>query len=81
MAKLKRQMERQGKHIEVTENALNLLTEKGFSNTYGARFLKRHIDEKVKLPVTNSWKTSSHFQVDAEDGEIVVTTKDAFSLN
>ncbi len=81
LTKLKRQMERQGKHIEVTEAALNLLTEKGFSQTYGARFLKRHIDEKVKLPVTNSWKTSSDFQVDVVDGEIVVTTKDAFSLN
>lgn len=81
LAKLKRQMERQGKHIDVTDAALNLLTEKGYSQTYGARFLKRHIDEKVKLPVTNSWKTSSHFQVDVEDNEIIVATKDAFSLN
>jgi ATP-dependent Clp protease ATP-binding subunit ClpA len=32
------------------------LTEKGFSPAYGARFLKRHIDQKVKLPITNEWK-------------------------
>jgi ATP-dependent Clp protease ATP-binding subunit ClpA len=79
--KLKRQMERQGKLVEVTESALNLLTEKGFSPTYGARFLKRHIDEKVKLPITNAWKTSSRFQVDTEDDEIIVKAIDAFSLN
>ena len=36
----------------VTEAALNLLTEKGYNTAYGARFLKRHIDEKVKLPIT-----------------------------
>lgn len=81
LAKLKRQMERQGKIVEVTENALNLLTEKGFSHTYGARFLKRHIDEKVKLPITTAWKTSPRFKVDGEDGEIVVKPQDVFSLN
>lgn len=79
--KLTRQMERQGKLVEITEAALDLLTEKGYSNTYGARFLKRHIDEKVKLPITNSWKTSTRFVVDAEDGEVTVKAMEAFSLN
>jgi ATP-dependent Clp protease ATP-binding subunit ClpC len=81
LGKLKRQMERQGKLFEVTENAINLLTEKGHSPVYGARFLKRHIDEKVKLPITTAWKTSSRFTVDAEDGEIIVKALDTFSLN
>lgn len=79
--KLTRQMERQGKLVEITEAALDLLTEKGYSNTYGARFLKRHIDEKVKLPITNSWKASTRFVVDAEDGEVTVKAMEAFSLN
>jgi ATP-dependent Clp protease ATP-binding subunit ClpA len=81
LAKLKRQMERQGKIVEVTDAALNLMTEKGFSPTYGARFLKRYIDEKVKLPITNDWKMSTRFNVDVEDEEIVVRGADAFSLN
>lgn len=81
LGKLKSQMERQGKIVEVTDNALNVLTEKGFSPAYGARFLKRYIDEKVKLPITNDWKMSTRFTVDAEDGEIVVKAADAFSLN
>lgn len=81
LSKLKRQMERQGKLVEITDNALNLLTEKGYSHTYGARFLKRHIDEKVKLPITNAWKTSSRFLVDTEDEDVIVKALDAFSLN
>src|SRR5687767_2859194 len=70
--KLQRQMQRQGKEISVTEEALNFLTEKGFNTKYGARFLKRHIDEKVKLPITALWKTASNVVVDVEDGETVV---------
>ncbi len=81
LAKLKRNMERQGKIVEITEGAVNLLTEKGFSPAYGARFLKRHIDQKVKLPITNLWKAGMRFMVDTKDGEVTVTPNDAFSLN
>ena len=81
IAKIKRNMERQGKFVEVTDAALDLVTEKGYSPAYGARFLKRFVDQKVKLPITNQWKTGMRFVVDAEDGEIVVKTTDAFSLN
>lgn len=81
LAKVKRNMERQGKFVEITEAAVDALTEKGFSPAYGARFLKRHIDQKVKLPITNLWKTAGRFIVDAADGDIVVSPNDTFSLN
>src|SRR5438067_5712832 len=71
-SKLCRQMESQGKGCRVTGEALDLLTEKGFSPTYGARFLKRHIDEKVKLPITAMWKEADAFSADVENGEVVV---------
>jgi ATP-dependent Clp protease ATP-binding subunit ClpA len=71
--KVRRQMERQGKAVEITEAAINKLTQDGYNTAYGARFLKRHIDEKVKLPITGMWKTSSRFTVDVEDsGDVVV---------
>jgi ATP-dependent Clp protease ATP-binding subunit ClpA len=79
--KIRKQMERQGKFIEVTEEAIDLITLKGYSPAYGARFLKRHIDQKVKLPLTSLWKTATQFLVDAEDDEIKVSAKDSFSLN
>jgi ATP-dependent Clp protease ATP-binding subunit ClpA len=81
LAKLKRNMERQGKIVEITEAAVNLLTEKGFSPAYGARFLKRHIDQKVKLPITNLWKAGVRFLIDVNEGEVTVTPNDTFSLN
>jgi ATP-dependent Clp protease ATP-binding subunit ClpA len=76
--KLRRQMERQGKYVEVTEAAVNQLTEAGYNTAYGARFLKRHIDEKVKLPITGLWKTSASFRVDVDNGEVVVKPTDGY---
>ena len=81
LGKVKRNMERQGKLVEITEAAVDALTEKGFSPTYGARFLKRHIDQQVKLPITNLWKSAIRFLVDAEDGQVVVKPNDTFNLN
>jgi ATP-dependent Clp protease ATP-binding subunit ClpA len=74
--KLRRQMEFQGKEVEITDRAIDLLTEKGFSPAYGARFLKRHIDEKVKLPITTMWKGASQFRVDVADGEVTIKAVD-----
>src|SRR6266568_3897431 len=70
--KTRRQMKRQGKSFETTDQAIDLLTEKGFSMQYGARFLKRYIDEKVKLPITTMWKSGSKFSVNVEGEEISV---------
>lgn len=81
LGKMKRQMESQGRFVEITEAAVDLLTQNGYSPAYGARFLKRHIDQKVKLPITNHWKAGVRFTVDAENGEIIVRAGDAFSLN
>jgi ATP-dependent Clp protease ATP-binding subunit ClpA len=72
LEKTRQQMKHQGKSFEISDSAIDLMTEKGFSTQYGARFLKRYIDEHVKLPITNMWKSGSKFSVDAEDGEITV---------
>lgn len=81
LGKMKRHMESQGKHVEITEAAIDLLTQNGYSPAYGARFLKRHIDQKVKLPLTNHWKSGVRFVVDTENGDVVVKPGDAFSMN
>src|SRR6267142_1317324 len=72
LGSIKRQMKRQGKELTVSESAVVYLVEKGFSPAYGARFLKRHIDEKVKLPLTALWKTATNFVVDLEEGDVTV---------
>ena len=40
LERLNRQMKRQGKSFEVTAQAIDLITEKGYSMQYGARFLE-----------------------------------------
>ncbi len=70
LGNIQKQMEHQGRRLTITEAAIDYLVEKGFSPAYGARFLKRTIDEKVKLPITNLWKAFNGFLVDVKDGEI-----------
>src|SRR5215467_11542712 len=70
--KTNRQMKRQGKSFEIFKREIDFVTEKGYSMQYGARFLKRYIDEHVKLPITGMWKASSRFRVDVENGEVTV---------
>ena len=62
----------QEKHVDVSDTAVAHVVEKGFSPTYGARFLKRTIDELVKLPITNMWKEGDRFQVDFTDDELKI---------
>ncbi|MEW6719221.1 MAG: ATP-dependent Clp protease ATP-binding subunit [Thermodesulfobacteriota bacterium] len=70
-----RMMAAQGKTLTVSDAALSALARTGFSVKYGARFLKRGIDEKVKMPVTLHWKESDHFAVEEIGGEPVVITQ------
>ncbi len=72
---IRKMMAVHGKTLEVSEAALSSLARAGFSVKYGARFLKRGIDEKVKMPVTLRWKESDRFYVDEVDGEPVVITQ------
>jgi ATP-dependent Clp protease ATP-binding subunit ClpA len=69
---IKRQMKKQGKELEVSDSAVIYLVEKGFSPAYGARFLKRTIDENVKLPMTTRWKEAERFYVHCEGGELKI---------
>jgi ATP-dependent Clp protease ATP-binding subunit ClpC len=72
LGKIRRQMEQRGKVLNITDEAIVHLVEKGFSPAYGARFLKRTIDELVKLPVTTRWKEAERFLVDFADGTIKI---------
>ncbi len=81
LSKIENQMARRGKTVEIAEDARNLLVEKGFSPAYGARFLKRTIDEKVKIPLTAQWENGNIFVVEAENGEIVVKNTDPAVLS
>jgi len=51
------------------------LVRTGFSLKYGARFLKRNIDDKIKIPITLQWKKGDLFTAGIKEGEIIVSSK------
>jgi ATP-dependent Clp protease ATP-binding subunit ClpA len=73
LRRLQENLGSQSKHFEFTDAAADALVEIGFSLKYGARFLKRRIDERVKIPITLHWKDGSKFRADVQDGELRVT--------
>ncbi|MHB1661656.1 MAG: AAA family ATPase [bacterium] len=62
-----------GKEVAVTGDALDKLVETGYSAKFGARFLKRTIDDIIKVPLTLKWKESDLFTAELLGGEIVVS--------
>jgi ATP-dependent Clp protease ATP-binding subunit ClpA len=75
LERIRQNLAAQGKTFVITEEGLELLVEIGFSLKYGARFLKRRIDERVKIPITQHWKEGQEFDVEATGGELTVTWK------
>ena len=65
-------MAKAGKTMAVADEALEVVVKEGYSMAFGARFLKRFIDEHIKLPISAQWKNGSHFDVKAVDGKLVV---------
>jgi ATP-dependent Clp protease ATP-binding subunit ClpA len=61
-----------GKTIEVEDAALEVVVSRGYSMAFGARFLKRFIDEHIKLPISTRWNEGTHFTVSAKGEEITV---------
>ncbi len=72
LGSIRKAMGASGKMLFFSDAALSALSSAGFSVKYGARFLKRYIDEKVKMPITLKWKESDRFFVEEEGGEVVV---------
>jgi ATP-dependent Clp protease ATP-binding subunit ClpA len=68
-----------GKTFEIDEEALEQISSEGYSMAFGARFLKRVIDERIKLPIAVQWKEGSHFQVRVTGQAIVVEAAPARS--
>jgi len=63
---------RSGRSLTVEPAALDQLVTDGYSPAYGARFLKRVIDDKLKLPLSQHWKESNHFRATLRDGQFAL---------
>jgi ATP-dependent Clp protease ATP-binding subunit ClpC len=60
------------KRLIVTPQALEKLVTLGYSYTYGARFLKRTIDERIKMPLTSMWHQGDTFIAEILEDQLVV---------
>jgi len=67
-------LKRFNKTVTVEPEALEKLVTDGYSLAYGARFLKRVIDDRIKLPLSQHFKESNAFRVTLRDDKIEVET-------
>jgi ATP-dependent Clp protease ATP-binding subunit ClpA len=65
-------LKRWNKSVIVEPDALEKLVTDGYSLAYGARFLKRVIDDRIKLPLSQHWKEANSFRVALRDNKIEV---------
>jgi len=72
LSDLEEVMEKAGKTIEIDDEAMDVIAAQGYSLTFGARFLKRVIDDQIKLPITMRWNDGSHFRVSVAGGAIAI---------
>ena len=67
-------LKRSNKTVTIEPDALEKLVTDGYSLAYGARFLKRVIDDRIKLPLSQQWKEANNFRVTLRDDQIAVET-------
>jgi len=70
--RIQRQLQEQGKELQFSDSVAEYLALEGFSIKYGARFLKRKIDELVKIPITLRWKEKDTFKLAMDEGKLVI---------
>src|SRR5258706_3718840 len=56
-------LKRWNKTVTIEPDALEKLVTEGYSMAFGARFLKRIIDDRIKLPLSQRWKEANAFRV------------------
>jgi ATP-dependent Clp protease ATP-binding subunit ClpA len=72
LAEMSATLKESGKSLTVDPEALEKLVTDGYSLAYGARFLKRVIDARIKLPLSQQWKESDAFRARVQDDQIVI---------
>jgi ATP-dependent Clp protease ATP-binding subunit ClpA len=75
--KIAQTLSRSGRSLTVSPEALEKLVTDGYSLAYGARFLKRVIESKIKLPISQQWAEGRSFTADVEEGQFVIRVSEA----
>lgn len=81
LKELMNKVEEKGIKIDVTDDALDYLVDKGFDRKMGARPLQRVIDNEIKRPLSKMMlfgdlKSGGHIVIDTKDSELLLTVKE-----
>jgi len=63
--------------LRVTSEALEQIVQDGYSLAYGARFLKRVIEDRIKLPISHLWTQGTAFVADVREGQVELEVEPA----
>ena len=77
LTKIEASLARSHRTLTVTPEALEQLVSDGYSMCYGARFLKRTIEDRIKLPISQQWTAGESFTADLVNSQIVVSVASA----
>ena len=72
VGRIERTLAKSQRTLRVTPEAIEQLVQDGYSLPYGARFLKRTIEDRIKLPISQRWSEGDLFVADARDGRLTV---------
>ena len=75
LAALSRTLGRSGRRLVLAPGAIEKLVEEGHSLAFGARFLKRVVDDRIKLPISQRWRDGRLFVATVRAGRLVVDVK------
>jgi ATP-dependent Clp protease ATP-binding subunit ClpA len=72
IARIDQSLARSARTLHVTPEALEQLVQDGYSLAYGARFLKRCIEERIKLPISQRWNDGESFTAELRNGRVEI---------
>ena len=70
IARFQHSLARSQRTLAVTPEALEQLVHEGYSLVYGARFLKRIYEDRIKLPISQRWTEGKHFAASVKEGVV-----------
>jgi ATP-dependent Clp protease ATP-binding subunit ClpA len=77
LRKIEWSLARHKRTLRVTPEAVEQLVQDGYSLPYGARFLKRTLEDRIKLPISQRWTEGDIFTADVQDGRVEVAVSRA----
>ncbi len=72
IVKIQGSLAKSGRSLKVTPEALEQLVADGYSLAYGARFLKRVIETRIKLPISQRWAEGEEYTAEVREGRIEI---------